>query len=152
MSERAAIVVERVLPAEPGEVFAVFGDARSLAAIMVPGEVARAEVELDFRVGGAFRIVMHGEREYVQHGTFLEIDPPKRLLFSWVSEFIPELEADTRVCLTFEPAGPGETRLRLVHDRLPAGDSYNGHEQGWNDIVTHLARWLAEQTSSTEEL
>ena len=140
---REAIVVERTLPAAPEEVFAAWGDADSLRAWMCPGELTSAEAALDFRVGGRYRIVMHGaERDYVQHGEYLEIDPPKRLVMTWISEFMPEDKRPTRVSVSFEPEGAASTRLRLVHDELPPGDAYDGHVQGWADIVEKLAsRW-----------
>lgn len=140
--ERAPIVQERVLPAPPEVVFAAWSNPESLRIWMCPGEVARAEVEMDFRVGGRFRIVMFGEREYAQHGEYLEIDPPKRLSFTWVSEWLPEDQAQTRVDVTLEPAGDGETRIRVVHEALPAGDSYDGHERGWADILRRLDEHL----------
>ncbi len=140
--ERAPIVQERVLPATPERVFAAWSEPESLRVWMCPGEIARAEVEVDFRVGGRFRIVMFGEREYAQHGEYLEIDPPKRLSFTWVSEWLPEDQAHTRVHVSLEPAGDGETRIRVVHEALPAGDTYDGHEQGWADIVHGLAEHL----------
>ena len=61
MSEGAPIVQERVLPAPPPIVFAAWSDAASLRQWMCPGEIERAEAEVDFRVGGCFRVVIHGE-------------------------------------------------------------------------------------------
>lgn len=140
---RAPIVQERILPAAIEEVFAAWSDPESLRVWMCPGEVRSADAEVDFRVGGSFRIVMHETgRDYVHHGEYLEIDPPRRLVFTWVSEFLPEDEAHTRVSVSLEPAGPGRTRLRLVHDELPDTGSYDGHESGWGDIVGHLSEHL----------
>ena len=79
-TNRAPIVQERVLPAGPEAVFAAWSDADSLRQWMVPGDLERAEAEVDFRVGGRFRIVMHGaERDYVQHGEYLAIEDGKTL-------------------------------------------------------------------------
>jgi predicted dithiol-disulfide oxidoreductase (DUF899 family) len=59
-----------------------------------------------------------------------------------VSEWVPEDERVTRVSIDFEPAGAGHTRLRLVHDRLPDTDTYEGHSRGWESIVDKLAAHL----------
>ena len=143
MSEGTPLVQERVIAATPERVFAAWSDAASMGRWMCPGEMQRADVELDFRVGGAFRIAMHGEEQlYVQHGEFVEIDAPKRLVFTWHSEWMPEGERDTRVTVTFEPESRGATRLRLVHDQLPATGSYDGHQDGWGSIVGKLAAQL----------
>ncbi|MBW2397027.1 MAG: SRPBCC domain-containing protein [Deltaproteobacteria bacterium] len=55
--------------------------------------------------------------------------------FTWVSDFIADAEAHTRVTVTLEPAGPGQTRLHLEHDELPDSDTYAGHEAGWARIL-----------------
>lgn len=147
MSPPGEIRLERVFDAAPEEVFEAWGDAESLATWMCPGsDMESATVEVDFRVGGRFRIVMHDpERDYAQHGEYLEIDAPKRIVLTWVSEWIPTGEAATRVSVTLEPELGGKTRLVLVHDGLPEGDAYVGHPDGWNTILTKLGAALASQ-------
>ena len=105
---------------------------------MCPGEMSGASVEVDFRVGGQFRIVMHGEQDFEQTGQYLEIEPNKRLVFSWISHWMPPEEAHTRVSVTLEPEGDGDTRLTLVHDQLPETGSYDGHRDGWSTILDKL--------------
>ena len=144
-SLRAPIVQERLIPASPKEVFAAWSDPDRLSAWMCPSEGMRpASVELDFRVGGRFSIVMHGEQgDYGQSGEYLEINPPKRLVFLWVSDFVPQGEAQTRVTVSLEPA-PGGTRLRLVHDELQDTGTYDGHEGGWSRILDLMSKhWEA---------
>jgi uncharacterized protein YndB with AHSA1/START domain len=142
------IVQERLLPAPPDVVFAAWSDPDSLAVWMCPGEMRGATVEVDFRVGGRFRIAMHGaEQEFVQHGEYLEISPGKRLAFTWVSEWVDEPERHTRVSVSFEPGGEGETLLRLVHEELPVTETYDGHREGWASILEKLADHLARPAS-----
>ena len=137
------IVVERRIEASPDEVFQAWSDPASLARWMCPGSVRGAEVEVDFRVGGEFRIAMRGdERNFVQHGEYLEIDRPKRLVFTWVSEWIEAEFAHTRVTVVLEPDGRSHTKLRLVHD-VPTRETYAGHEGGWGQILDKLAATLA---------
>lgn len=140
MTYRDPIVQERVLPAPPEEVFAAWGDAESLQAWMCPAEdITRATAEVDFRVGGAFQIVMHGkEGDYRQTGEYLEIDAPRRLVFTWVSDFVPPDEAKTKVTVTFEAVADDQTKIVLVHEELPATGTYDGHENGWAAILRKL--------------
>ncbi len=141
---RPPLVLERVLPAPPAEVFRHWCDAGSLAEWMRPAEgMGRASVSLDFRVGGRFEIVMHGERDYRQHGEILEIEPDRRLVFLWISDWMPPGEQRTRLSVSFEPAGTEETRLVLVHDELPESDAYAGHAGGWARILDGLLGSLA---------
>jgi uncharacterized protein YndB with AHSA1/START domain len=103
---------------------------------------AAAEAQVDARVGGAFRIVMFGQGQAIQHtGTYLEFDPPRRLVFTWASPHTgPE---PSLVSISFRPIG-AETEMTLVHDRLPA-DQVESHAGGWGQILDHLATVLAEE-------
>lgn len=141
---RAPIVQERLLPASPQEVFDAWSDPEGLAVWMCPApDMKRATVELDFRVGDSFTIAMHGaEQDYLHRGEYLEIDPPSRLVMTWESLWQPEGETRTRVEVTFEPVGAGETRIVLVHDELPDTGIYDGHEQGWQTILAKLEQHL----------
>jgi len=86
---------------------------------------------------------MHGaEQDYAQEGEYLEIEAPKRLVFTWVSHFMPEAQQRTRVTLDLHEAGRGKTRLVLTHDLLPEGDAYDGHDGGWSEILRRLAEHL----------
>ncbi|MCG8588762.1 MAG: SRPBCC domain-containing protein [Proteobacteria bacterium] len=139
-STREPIVLERVFDAAVDRVFRAWSDAESMARWMCPGDVARTTATLDFQVGGRFQIVMHGaERDFAHEGRYLEIDPPRRLAFTWVSTWLPEAERATRVRVEFEALGDDRTRLTLVHDELPAGDAYAGHDAGWKSILEKLA-------------
>ncbi len=143
------IVQERRIAAAVDEVFHAFCDPDRLSRWMCPADGMRpATVSVDFRVGGGFEIVMHGtERDFRQRGEYLVIDPPKRLVFRWVSDFVPAHEADTRVTVTIEPDGAG-CRVRLVHDELPATDTYDGHRAGWARILDLAAAdWPAAGAS-----
>jgi len=144
MREGTTIVQERELPATPEDVFAAFGDPESLAVWMCPGDVGSATAQVDLSVGGRFRIDMQGaEQGYAHSGEFLELDPPKRLVFTWVSEWMPPEVRSTRVSVELEPVDGGRTRIRLVHSGLPEDDTYAGHDQGWADILEKLALHLA---------
>jgi uncharacterized protein YndB with AHSA1/START domain len=142
---REAIVIERVLPAPPETVFAAWGDAASLRAWMTPGTAHDASVEVDFRVGGRFRIVMHdAERDFAHHGEYLELDPPERILMTWISEWAPAGEQRTLLRVELERVGRSRTRLVLTHSELPEGPRYDGHARGWGEILEKLERAIAQ--------
>jgi uncharacterized protein YndB with AHSA1/START domain len=141
---RPDIVIERVLPAPPSTVFEQWSVAESMARWMCPAAgMTRASVELDFRVGGRFEIVMHGERDYRQTGEFLEIVRDRRIVFSWISDWMPAHERATLVRVELEPCGADETRLVLTHTSLPDGDAYDGHAGGWGKILDLLSEIVA---------
>src|SRR5438874_2713282 len=121
------LCVQRRLPGSPARAFAAWTEPRLLASWMSP--FGSAEAEVDLRVGGAFSIVMRGPGQEIRHtGTYLEVQPPNRLVFSWVSPYTgPE---PSRVSVTLVASGADETELTLVHDRLPA-EQVESHQGGW---------------------
>jgi uncharacterized protein YndB with AHSA1/START domain len=132
------LVVRRTIPLPREVVFAAWLDPVSLAVWMCPGE-ARSTAQVDATVGGAFRIVMDHEDEAVEHtGTYLVIDPPARLSFTWISPYTDMLPSIVTVEL--QARGDG-TELVLTHERLPAAH-VKAHKQGWTDILRKLAEAL----------
>jgi uncharacterized protein YndB with AHSA1/START domain len=131
--------VERVLPAPPEEVFAAWTTPGRMAAWLTP--VGHAEAEVDLRVGGAFRVVMVGEGFRIEHtGTYLELDPPRRLVFTWASPYTgPEPGV---VTVELHPHDDG-TRLVLTHAGLPP-EAVDAHREGWIAIAERLAGALVE--------
>src|SRR6266850_5391807 len=80
------VVIERILPATPGDVFAAWTTAEILRTFMCPGDVTEAHVDLDPRVGGRFRIVMRaGGRDLDHHGEYRVLEPGRRIVFTWAS-------------------------------------------------------------------
>ena len=137
------IVQERFLAAAPSVVFKAWSDPASLAVWMRPMDNKGARVNLDFRVGGKYTLVMEGdEQDYEHSGEYLEIEPDRRIVLTWVSHFFPEGEQETRVTVTLEPDGEG-TRLKLVHDQLPNTGSYDNHRNGWVSILDKLEAALS---------
>lgn len=134
MSEQAgALVLERVLPAPPEEVFAAWTTPDAMAAWMSP--VGHAEAEVDLREGGVFRVVMVGSDFHIEHtGTYLELDPPRRLVFTWVSPYTGPEPSLVTVELHPHPEG---TRLVLTHERLPH-DVVGSHRNGWGTMLERL--------------
>jgi uncharacterized protein YndB with AHSA1/START domain len=77
--------VSRVIAAPRERVFAAWIDADSLRRFMCPGGGTVPRVELEPRVGGSFRIDMqHKDKDelWVHTGTYLEVSPPERLVFT----------------------------------------------------------------------
>ncbi len=138
MSQQSGeLVVERVLPATPEQVFAAWTTPERIAAWMSP--VGRAEAEIDLREGGAFRVVMIGSDFHIEHaGTYLEVDPPRRLVFTWVSPYTgPE---PSRVTVELRPHSEG-THLVITHERLP-DDVVENHRNGWSTMLERQAELL----------
>ena len=129
------LVVRRVLRVARERVFAAWLDPGLMARWMCPGDMRSATVELDPRVGGKFRVVMHHGRGEAEHwGEYLAIEPPSRLSFTWISAYTERRPTVVTVEL-FERGA--DTELVLMHRPLPP-DQVGAHREGWTDIVAKL--------------
>ena len=138
MPNRPLVRLERQLPAPPAVVFDRWTDPASMARWLSP--TGEAEVLADVRVGGRFTVVMLGEGMRLEHtGEYLTIEPPSRLRFTWASPYTGP--RPSVVTVELEPSGTG-TRLRLVHERLPA-TQVSPHTRGWASIIDNLVTALA---------
>jgi uncharacterized protein YndB with AHSA1/START domain len=129
-----AVELRRFLPAATDEVFAAWTDPELMARWLSP--VGHAEVEVDLRVGGRFRVTMGAEDRRIEHsGEYLEVVPPRRLAFTWASPYTgPEPSV---VTVELRPADDG-TELLLTHERLPE-DQVEPHAGGWGRMLDRLA-------------
>ncbi|MDQ4006234.1 MAG: SRPBCC domain-containing protein, partial [Actinomycetota bacterium] len=99
-----AVEISRILPATPDEVFRAWTDPEQLRQWMSP--IGAAEAEVDPRVGGRLRIVMVGGGRRIEHtGEYLEVDPPRRLSFTWRSPFTGNTSTLVTILLTDHPEG-----------------------------------------------
>ena len=131
--------IERVFAASPEVVFDAWLDLDLLRVWFCGGQTQVKLVEVDPRVGGAYRIVMSdGEREWDHSGTYLELDRPRRLVFTWHTPSTSFKE--TRVTVTLADDGEG-TRLCLRHESLPS-DMVEPHHKGWMELMENLDKAL----------
>ena len=133
----AVLVVTHRYAVPPERVFDAFLDvtiARRFLFATAAGEMIEASV--DPRVGGQF---VYTERRPdmgdVRHvGEFLEIDRPRRLVFSFgVPQFDPGM---TTVALDLKPDGEG-CELTLTHEGV-APAYREGSADGWKRILAGL--------------
>ncbi len=98
--------------------------------------------ETDVRVGGRFRVVFRTDdaEQHEVSGTYREIVPAARLVFSWAWRSTPEREL--QVSLTFDKQGGG-TLLTLTHERFFDEAARDGHRAGWTKSLGRLERLFA---------
>lgn len=135
------VVIERILPGTPADVYAAWTDPESVRAFLCPGDTTVSHIEADVRIGGRFRVVMRdGDRDVAHRGEYRVLEPGRRLAFTWSSPITGP--RPTLVTIELSPHEDG-TRLVLIHESLPSDDSATRHRRGWTSIVEKLACRLA---------
>lgn len=129
------IKLERSVSAPRALVFECWSRPEHLARWFGPKGFEIPRCEVDFRVGGKFRIVMRGHgMESGFGGTYLEIVPDQRI--HWVSR-IDGLDQDLYMTAVFTDDGRG-TRI-TVEQTVPTNPDYaRGQRQGWTETLDHL--------------
>lgn len=133
------------IEAKPDAVFDLFTTEEGLCRWMA------RDVDVDLRPGGRWRWT-HANGA-TSAGTYIEIDPPLRLVFTygWESGGFGEVgPGSTRVDVTFEPTDVG-TRVTIDHAGLPAAH-VDRHGAGWDHFLGVLADLCAGRSTRTIDL
>ena len=136
------------MPAPPGETERVFEYETRIAAspetvfqfFTDPAKMVQwmgTDATLDPRPGGVCRINPTGRA--AMSGEFLEVEPPRRLVFTWGWEarLFATPPQSTLVEVSLTPEGE-ETVVRLIHRRLQPG-ALAFHRAGWEHYLPRLA-------------
>lgn len=130
-TENAVEVAIRI-GAKPETVFDFFTDPDKMIQWM--GRSA----ELEPRAGGLFRCDINDES--VARGEYVELDPPRRIVFTWgwEGEDAVTPAGSSTVEILLELDGDG-TQLRLIHSDLPSVESAERHRHGWEHYAERLS-------------
>jgi uncharacterized protein YndB with AHSA1/START domain len=142
MNDNKTLRIERTFQASAEAVFDAWTSQEVIRRWWHAGhDWETTEAEVDLRVGGAIRVVMrdpHKDAEYGGGGHYTEIDPPRRLEFTWL------WDGDTRrtlIEIDFEEKD-GVTTVRFTHKDLLDDEVVRDHEDGWNKVLDNLERTL----------
>ena len=140
-----ALRLIRTIPASPERVFEAWTTSEQMERWTCPDPTAHVEVDIDLRVGGRYLIRMEVEGgPFTAFGTYREIDPPRRLVYTWEWKQPHPMQVETVVTVEFHPVERG-TEIRLTHEGFPASSDRDGHETGWKICTEKLADMVAPQ-------
>lgn len=142
-AEEIMLELRRTFPAPRERVFQAWTDPEQVKKWFGPKGCTCPEAELDLRVGGRYRFVLEEpDGRHIVTGEYVEISAPERLVFTWKWEHSPKDSPETLVTVEFLPKGDG-TEMVLTHERFPAEDLRDLHDQGWTSSMECLAELLA---------
>jgi uncharacterized protein YndB with AHSA1/START domain len=134
----ATIRIERTFRAAAQEVFEAWTSVEVLRRWWhAEHDWETPHAELDLRVGGAIRIVMRDpfeDRDHGGGGEFTEIDPPRRLAFTWTWDDDPS----SRQLIEVDFTDHGDrTTVVLTNSGIPA-QARDDHVLGWQNSFDNL--------------
>jgi uncharacterized protein YndB with AHSA1/START domain len=143
VSENPTLRIERTFNAPAQAVFDAWTSAEVMRRWWHAGHDWETTVaEVDLRVGGKVRVVMrdpHNDVEYGGGGQYTEVDPPRRLAFTWLWDDTTKRQL---IEIDFEEHG-GVTTVRFTHSGLWDEEAVRSHEGGWGNAFDNLERTLA---------
>ncbi|HEY8509511.1 MAG TPA: SRPBCC family protein [Steroidobacteraceae bacterium] len=139
-----SVTVVREFDAPAERLFDAWLDERMIGQWMFGAALRDEEIlriAVDARVGGKFSFLVRREGTEIDHvGTWLEIDRPRRLAFTW--GITGESVDESRVTIDFVQAGT-RTQLTLTHELAPKWAEYASRtEAGWTYMLETLGKLL----------
>ena len=132
-------------PAE--QIFGLLTHPTKLAKWWGPHGFTTPEIHIDLRAGGSLRFTMQppdGEPFHLS-GEFLEIDPPWRLVYTFLWEEPTPDDRDTVVDLSLGSTGAA-TRLVLSQGPFLTDERLELHRNGWTESFEKLQAVLGGGT------
>jgi uncharacterized protein YndB with AHSA1/START domain len=140
------VVISRLINAPRELVFQVWTESGHLTNWFGPAEFTVPSCEIDFRVGGSYRLCMRAPdgREHWATGSYVEIVPPERIVFTW-NRIAGDVEdvAESVVTVTFEQRGH-QTLLTLQHAGLRSAKDRVDHQGGWGECLDKLVEFVTK--------
>ena len=127
------VSLNKTIAAPIEKVFDAWLDADMLSRFILPAPgMPNPEVETEAREGGRFSIVMKvGDDKIPHNGSYLVVNRPTQLKFTWESPFSP---AGSTVTLNFSEIDAVTTAVELTHVKFFDEQARSNHEGGWGNI------------------
>jgi uncharacterized protein YndB with AHSA1/START domain len=140
------LLIARIFDAPASVLFALWSEPEHLKRWMGPANFVCPQAEIDFRVGGAYRVMIksaaHGENWF--GGVYREIERDRRLVFTfrWDNDG-PSAGVETLVTITFEERD-GKT-VQAFHQRpFLDVERRDSHVGGWSQAFDKLSAYATE--------
>jgi uncharacterized protein YndB with AHSA1/START domain len=145
VQEAISLSLEREYNTTTQALFNAWSNEAQLKTWFCPGTIYVDQLEMDFRVGGGYRMVMKdpdGNDYHTLTGEYLEIDEPNKIVFTfqWVTK---EASPVTLVTLLFDETAGG-CKMTLIHERFADEKTRDLHIEGWSASFPKLEKLLQQ--------
>lgn len=138
--------VTRMIRAPRARVFRAWTDLAILSQWFGPEGMSCTNVEIDLRIGGAYRIDMAQDADPAKHssadGIYRQIVPNELLQFTWHGCWRPGETSLVTVTFRDADATRNATEVTILHEQIAAEDATAGYERGWTGSLNKLAAHL----------
>jgi len=136
--------LERTFAAPREVVYRLLSDPVELATWWGPIGFTVPAIDFEPVVGRSYRIAMRPPDGDVFHlsGEFLEVERPRRLVFTFLWDPPHADDRPTTVTIDLEDPASGTT-LRLDHGVFATAERHALHEAGWTESLQRLEQLLA---------
>jgi uncharacterized protein YndB with AHSA1/START domain len=139
------LLIQRTFDAPAHVVFSLWAEARHMRRWMGPDGFDCPQMEMDFRVGGAYRGTIRsaemGDNPF--HGVYREIEPNRRLVFTfaWDNDG-PSAGVETLVTILFEEKD-GRTVQTFHQTPFLSVERRDSHIGGWSQAFDKAQAYAA---------
>jgi uncharacterized protein YndB with AHSA1/START domain len=132
-----------LLRGPPSRVFEALIDPVAFGLWWGPAGFATPEIAVDFKVGGPYRLGMQPPEGDLFHltGRFVEIEPPRRLVYTFAWEEPDPDDQETLVELSLHEVGDS-TELAFRQGRFATEGRFELHRQGWTEGMDKLRQLI----------
>ena len=130
---KPSLTIKRRIDAPPEKIFRAWTEPEKITRWFGPEQVEVLHAETDARVVARSP---DGEQHEVS-GTYREVVPNEKLVFTWAWRSTPERASRVTVLLGADGSG---TLLTLIHEQFFDEAARDRHEHGWNGSMDKLER------------
>ncbi len=140
------LTITRVFDAPRELVFKAWTDKQHAMMWWGPKHHPATQVDMDVKPGGRWRHCLKSVetgKDLWHGGSFREVVPPERLVFTFAWEESGERGLETLVTVTFEDLG-GKTRMTMHQTPFQSLGERDGHGEGWSSAFDRLDEHLTK--------
>lgn len=144
-TQAMTVEVKKLISAPVERVYQAWTDPTQLSKWFGCSKVVNLQVELDLRVDGQYRMdaeTCENNKAGLVTGTYKEIVPNKKLVFTWNNDSQEFPANDTLVTVEFIDKGKS-TEVVIKHTRFQIEKTAQAHNMGWSESLDKLSAYLA---------